>query len=99
MLDKVEININACRHPVHDTTDSGPMTLAEGRERENAPKSISHKQLFILNSEFFYKGTLFASILIPISGYFIGITTFRYCGIGINQVTLPPENKITNKKD
>jgi hypothetical protein len=73
------------------------MTLTEGCERKNVPKSISHNY-FLFFFGFCYKGTLFASIMIPRSGYFIRITTFRYCGNGINQVTLPPENKIINKK-
>ena len=68
MLDKVKIDVNACRHPVNDTTDSGPMTLTEGRERKNIAKCISNKTYFFVLDGFCYKGTLFASILILRSG-------------------------------
>ena len=66
MLDKVEIKVYPCRHTVDNAADSSAMTLTEGRQRKDIPKRISHNKLFV--DGFCYKGTLFASILIPRSG-------------------------------
>ena len=46
LLDKVKVDVNACRHTIDDATHSLTVTLAKGRQSEYLSKCVHRSSVF-----------------------------------------------------